>query len=116
MGRVSDAELRAIFSLSQVYLCLSDHEGFCVPLVEAMKMDLPIVAKRSTAVGETLGSAGVLLDQPLPSHTAEVVSALAGDPNWRQEIIRSQRRRLKDFRPDAVWARLRGLLEQAAGS
>ena len=113
-GRVSDADLRAIFGLCQVYLCLSEHEGFCVPLVEAMKMDLPVVAKRSTAVGETLGHAGVLLDYYSPSHAAEVIAALVDDRDRLREVRWSQQRRLEDFAPDKVWTRFRSLLDQVA--
>ena len=111
-GRISDADLRAIFGLCQVYLCLSEHEGFCVPLVEAMKMDLPVVAKRSTAVGETLGPAGVLLNDYRPSHAAEVIAALVDDRDRRREVRWSQQRRLEDLAPDKVWNRFRELLQQ----
>ncbi len=112
-GRVSDADLRALFGAADVYLCLSDHEGFCVPLVEAMKMNIPIVAKRSTAVGETLGSAGVLLEEHESSRTAEIIAALSDDKDLIEKVQHSQQRRLADFRPDVVWKRLAGLLEQA---
>ena len=112
-GRVSDPELRGLYTQADVYLCLSDHEGFCVPLVEAMKMDLPVVAKRSTAVGETLGRAGVLLEEHQAGRTAEIIAALTDDRKMIEEIKLDQQRRLLDFAPEAVWNRLAGLLERA---
>ncbi|MBW1712109.1 MAG: glycosyltransferase family 4 protein [Deltaproteobacteria bacterium] len=109
-GKVSQAELMAYFSLAQVYLCLSDHEGFCLPLIEAMTLGLPVVAKRSTAVTETLGEAGLLLDDPSPAQTAEALAALTDDPALGETIVTGQRSRLLYFQPDRVWARLSGLL------
>jgi len=116
LGRVSGPDLLALYGLASAYLCLSDHEGFCVPLVEAMQMNLPVVAKRSTAVTETLGPAGVLLDDPGPISAAEAVSALIGDPDLRQGILAGQEERLAAFRPGPVWERLWGLLQPLAES
>src|SRR5439155_477192 len=60
-GTVSPAELVAYYRGATALLTLSDHEGFCIPLLEAMRNDLPIVAHASTAIPDTLGGAGVLL-------------------------------------------------------
>ena len=58
-GPVPDAELAAYYRASSVYISLSEHEGFCVPLVEAMAMDVPVLAYSAAAVPDTLGGAGV---------------------------------------------------------
>lgn len=112
-GRVSDIDLRALYTQADIYLCLSDHEGFCVPLVEAMKMDIPIVAKRSSAVGETMGRAGVVLEKHESAQTAEVLAALVDDREMLERVRVNQQKRLMDFHPDVVWERLVGLLEGA---
>jgi len=59
-GPVSDAALRSLYLLADVFLCLSQHEGFCVPLIEAMYFRAPIVAGRQAAVEETVGDSGLM--------------------------------------------------------
>jgi len=109
-GFLTQKELSACYALSHVYLCLSEHEGFCVPLVEAMAMDLAVVAREAAAVGQTLGTAGVKLEDPSPSLTAEVVAEVATSQELRGEILAGQRARLADFQPDRVWERFYSLL------
>ena len=65
-GKVSASELAAYYRGAQVLVCASEHEGFCVPLLEAMAFDLPVVAYAQAAVAETIGQAGVLLDSKEP--------------------------------------------------
>ena len=60
VGTVSQAELNAFYDVSRLFLCLSDHEGFCIPLIEAMTHRLPVLAYAAGAVPETLDGAGVL--------------------------------------------------------
>ncbi len=62
-GRVSDEDLKTYFLVSKVFALTSYHEGFCVPLIEAMSMKIPIVAYGSTAVADTIGKAGLVWDK-----------------------------------------------------
>ena len=62
-GKVSDEDLKTYFLISKVFTLTSYHEGFCVPLIEAMNMKIPIVAYGSTAVAETIGKAGLVWDE-----------------------------------------------------
>ena len=110
-NHITQKDLLACYTRADVYLCLSDHEGFCVPLVEAMKFDLPVAAKESSAVTQTLGEGGVLLKNPTPVMVAEAACALLEKDEFRSRVIQTQRRRLKDFEPDVVWRRFYGLLE-----
>jgi glycosyltransferase involved in cell wall biosynthesis len=80
MGSVSEAELGRAYAEADLFLCLSDHEGFCVPLLEAMAAGLPIVAYGSSAIPETLGGAGLLLDEKPPSLVAEAVMETLSNP------------------------------------
>ena len=60
-GSVADSELKAFFEGADAYICMSEHEGFCVPLIEALHHKVPVVAYNSSAVPETLGESGVLI-------------------------------------------------------
>ena len=114
-GHVNNAALTAYYRSAGVYLCLSEHEGFCVPLVEAMYFALPIVARAATAVPATLGSGGILLAHPDPVATAELVARVLGDAALRRELGRRSRERLETFRPAVVLERLRQVLRSRLG-
>lgn len=65
-GSITDSDLARVYRDAQAFLCLSDHEGFCVPILEAMSFGVPVVAHKSTALGETVGSGGILVDKAEP--------------------------------------------------
>lgn len=96
-GQVEHDRLLAYYLSADVLLCQSEYEGFCVPLVEAMLFDLPIVAYDSTAIGETLGGAGALLDTKDPRQTAAVVDRVVRDGELRSAMVQRGRCRLEDF-------------------
>jgi len=111
-GGVPDRELAAYYRYSSVYISMSEHEGFCVPLVEAMAMDLPILAYASTAVPDTLGGAGVQFAPKDFEHAAELLGMLAFDDGLRASVVDGQRRRLAHFSADRIDTELRRLLER----
>lgn len=78
LGSVDDDALAREYRAADVFVCASHHEGYCVPILEAMEAGLPIVATAAGAVPETAGSAALLLDAPTPSEFAEAVRAVAG--------------------------------------
>ena len=96
-GPVPDVELAAYYRSASVYVTLSEHEGFCVPLVEAMAMDVPVLAYAAGAVPDTLGGAGVQFAPKDLEHAAELLGMLAFDEDVRDPILDGQRRRLGDF-------------------
>jgi L-malate glycosyltransferase len=98
LGHVPDAEMFALYRAADVLLSLSEHEGFCLPLVESMIFDLPVVALGATAVPDTLGGAGILMDRFRPDETAELVHLVAGDAALRKSLVDGGRRRLADFK------------------
>jgi glycosyltransferase involved in cell wall biosynthesis len=104
-GHVSNAALTAYYRAASLYLCLSEHEGFCVPLVEAMHFGLPIVAFAAAGVTGTLGQGGVLLQRKDPLLTAELMARVLTDPALGQEA----------FRPPVVQARLQEVLRTRLG-
>ena len=102
-GRVSHRELLAYYRMSDVFVSMSEHEGFGVPLVEAMYMDIPVMAFHAAAVPCTMGSAGILFRRKDRwMELAELAGMLIADPEFRQRVIAGQRSRLKDFQHKTV--------------
>lgn len=102
IGHVSDAELVAYYELADLFLCASEHEGFCVPLVEAFYKQVPVLAYAATAVPATMDGAGVLFDNKDPYHVAALMDGILSDPNLQDAIVDGQlnavdRLRRRDF-------------------
>jgi glycosyltransferase involved in cell wall biosynthesis len=114
-GPVPDADLATFYRTASVYLSLSEHEGFCVPLVEAMAMNVPVLAYSAGAVPETLGGAGILFSPKDLEHAAELLRALAYDEELRRSVIAGQRARLEAFTDTALEAALDRLLAPFEG-
>jgi L-malate glycosyltransferase len=96
-GPVPDEDLAVYYRHSAVYISLSEHEGFCAPLLEAMAADVPVLAYSAAAVPETLGGAGVQFAPKDMEYAAELLGSLAFDDDLRRSVIAGQRRRLTDF-------------------
>ena len=109
-GAVPDEDLAAYYRWADAYISLSEHEGFCVPLVEAMATDVPVLAYAAGAVPETLGGAGVLFSPKDFEFAAEMLGTLVYDRPVRDRIVSGQRRRLRDFAPDRIEQRLKQVL------
>ncbi|MDH7511916.1 MAG: glycosyltransferase family 4 protein [Clostridiales bacterium] len=112
LGHVSDESMFALYRASDVFLSLSEHEGFCLPLIESMIFDLPVVAFKSTAVPDTLDGAGILLKDKRPDYVAELVDLIKRDKAMRDKIIAGQRRRLEKFKAEGREPFLLGLIER----
>jgi L-malate glycosyltransferase len=101
-GHVSDEELTAYYDVADLFLCASEHEGFCVPLVEAFHMRVPVVAYAATAVPATLDGGGVLYQDRDPYHVAALVDAVVSDASVGDRVLSAQdaalaRLKAKDF-------------------
>jgi glycosyltransferase involved in cell wall biosynthesis len=112
-GALSDWELAAFYRHASVYISMSEHEGFCVPLVEAMAMGVPIMAYASSAVPETLGGAGVTFTPKDMEYAAELLGQLAFDDEVRHRVIEGQYRRLQAFGDEALRSGLDRILATA---
>jgi L-malate glycosyltransferase len=108
-GAVPDIDLAAYYRTASVYISLSEHEGFCVPLLEAMAADVPVLAYGATAVPDTLGGAGVQFAPKDLEFAAELLGELAYNDQLRTQVIRGQRRRLADFGDDRIRTELERL-------
>jgi glycosyltransferase involved in cell wall biosynthesis len=91
-GHLEDDDLRACYAAASVFLCLSEHEGVGVPLLEAMSFRVPVVAFDAAAVRETLRGAGVLLRDKRPELVAELIDRLIRDAPLRAAVLATQQR------------------------
>jgi glycosyltransferase involved in cell wall biosynthesis len=96
-GSVSQGELEAYYSSADVFVCASDHEGFCVPVVEAMGHGVPVVAYGVAALPETIGDAGIVLDSKEPLVFATAVAKTLSDQTLRAHLRAAGARRLASF-------------------
>jgi len=96
-GSVDEAALEAYFAAADVYVSASEHEGFCVPLVEAMGHGVPVVAYGVAAVPETVGGAGILLPTKTPARFAAAVARVVEDAALRARLAAAGRARVADF-------------------
>ena len=101
-GHIRFDEILAYYKIADLFLCLSEHEGFCVPLVESMIFDVPIVAYNSSAIPSTLGGAGLLLESKDPVLVAGAMDRVIRNQKLREKIIENQRERLQDFRYEII--------------
>jgi L-malate glycosyltransferase len=113
-GPVPDADLAAFYRHADVYISLSEHEGFCVPLVESMAMDVPVLAYAAAAVPETLGGAGVAFAPKDLEQAAELLGGLIYDEPFRRGVIAGQRQRLAAFSRGQIEPQVKAMLESVA--
>ncbi|HSX59135.1 MAG TPA: glycosyltransferase family 4 protein [Tahibacter sp.] len=107
LDNVDDARLKSCWLVADALLMLSEHEGFCVPLVEAMALGVPVVARDRSAIGETLGGAGLLWHDSDPRFYAASLARLARDPAAAETLRLAGRERYRrEFAPDVLTARL----------
>jgi L-malate glycosyltransferase len=115
-GSVSGAELEAYFQAADVFVCASDHEGFCVPLAEAMGHGVPIVAYGVTAVPETVGGAGLVLRDKSPVPFAAAVGRVLSDKRLRAVLAAAGKERAGGFDLEASTRRFVSLVERAVST
>jgi glycosyltransferase involved in cell wall biosynthesis len=102
-GPVTEAELAAYYRSSHLFWSMSEHEGFCVPLVEAMWFDVPVIAFRSSAVPETLGDAAMMFTTKGDlASVAAFVHLLVQDDDLRRKVVKAQRKQRLRFTSAAV--------------
>ena len=97
LGHVSNEELTALYDVADLFLCASEHEGFCVPIIESFYKRVPVLAYAATAVPATMDGGGVLYETKDPLEVARVMSAILDDADLEDAVVASQ---------DAALARL----------
>ena len=98
LGQVTNEELTALYDVADLFLCASEHEGFCVPLIEAFYKRVPVLAYAATAVPATMDGGGVLYDTRDPRQVAALMQAMLSDDDLEDRVLAAQ---------DAALARLR---------
>jgi glycosyltransferase involved in cell wall biosynthesis len=110
-GHVDHDDLLACYAAADVFVSMSEHEGFGVPLVEAMLTGVPVLAYAAAAVPDTLGGAGIQFTEKNVGEVAELAHTLATDDALRGVVLEGQRRRLAAFAPASIESALRGYVE-----
>jgi glycosyltransferase involved in cell wall biosynthesis len=101
-GHISLNELVSYYKTGDVFLTMSEHEGFCVPLLESMYFEVPVIAYNSTAIPETLGGTGILINNKNYIEIAELINLLVEDKSLRNRIIEKQSERLAFFSRERI--------------
>lgn len=112
-GQVSQSDLIAAYRSSDAFLCLSEHEGFCVPLLEAMHFNLPVLAFDAGAVKETLGGGGLLLEEKDPRVVAEALDLVVRSGDFRKAVLARQTQTLESAKAVDFGAVLEAHIESA---
>jgi glycosyltransferase involved in cell wall biosynthesis len=119
VGGVDDARLAREYAEADVFVCASEHEGFCIPVLEAMASGLPVVAYASTALPETVGSGGILLPRKDPATVSAAVARLGADDALRAAMVERGLARVQEFdrarTAPRLLAALRSALDLAGG-
>ncbi len=112
VGSISPGELSAYYSSADVLVCCSDHEGFCVPLLEAMHHRLPVVAYGAAAVPETLGDAGIVLPSKSPVLVATAVQRVLTDHKLHDALVSAGLTRTRSFTAEGARRAFAQAIEQ----
>jgi glycosyltransferase involved in cell wall biosynthesis len=110
VGSVADSELKAFYQNCALYLCMSEHEGFCVPVLEAMSLKLPVLAYDSSALSETLADGGVLIKHKRHAEVAEAMNVLIEDRELRSALIQKGSIQAEKFSQAAFSKRLESIV------
>lgn len=111
-GKVPNETLFAFYRCADAFVCMSEHEGFGMPLIEAMLFDVPVIARGISSIPYTLGEGGLILQNGDHREAAVVLHTLLSEPALRRRVIAGQRRNLQRFAPDFLLRQLSAYLLQ----
>ncbi len=112
-GQATHQDLMAYYRLADVFLCMSEHEGFCVPIVESMYLGVPVIAYDAAAVPFTMGDAGILIKKRDYASIAEMTHLLTTDRKLHDRLVARGRERAGDFARENVEMQFAAHLEHA---
>jgi glycosyltransferase involved in cell wall biosynthesis len=115
-GSVDQSQLAAYYGAADVFVCASEHEGFCVPIVEAMGHGIPVVAYGTAAVPETVGDAGLVLPDKDPLRFATAVARVVDDGELREALAEQAGARVDRYALSRSRERFVELIRQAVGA
>jgi glycosyltransferase involved in cell wall biosynthesis len=108
---LSSRELGDRYRTADALLCLSEHEGFCIPLLEALHFGIPVIARPEGAIPETVGDAALLVGDSDLAVVAELLHLVVSDQDLRAELRRRGEERVRAYAPEAVAERLRAAVQ-----
>mgnify|MGYP006274794111 CR=1 FL=1 len=111
-GCLSDEGVRALYEACDAYICMSEHEGFCLPLVEAMHFGLPLVAFGAGAVADTVGDGGVVVSEKRHAQLGQLLYDMAIPGELREKLVAHGRRRVAHFSEERFRARVADLVSR----
>ncbi|MCC4765939.1 glycosyltransferase [Methanosarcina sp. DH1] len=112
LGPIKFNDLISYYKLADVFICMSEHEGFCVPILESMYFEVPIIAYKSTAIPFTLENTGILVNEKNYCEIAEMVNILVEDERLRSIIVKKQKDRLEAFKREKIIYHLESILSR----
>jgi glycosyltransferase involved in cell wall biosynthesis len=112
VGHVTDEALVAYYEIADLFLCASEHEGFCVPIVESFYMEVPVLAYAATAVPATMDGAGVLYDDKDPAHVAALIDAVVSNCPVQEAIVAGQLEAVRRLQGKDFAGTLLGFVEE----
>jgi glycosyltransferase involved in cell wall biosynthesis len=107
-------QLLSYYKLADAFICMSDWESFCVPLVESMYFNIPIIAYNSTAIPSTLGNSGILVNKKRYEEIAELINCILENHELKDHIVRKENERLHEFEKENVSKILKQTIERIA--
>ena len=111
-GHIRFDELLAVYQLGDLYLSMSEHEGFCLPLIESCYFRVPIIAYDAGAISETLRGAGILVKEKNPEYIASLAEKVMFDETLNAKLKELGTRRIEEFRQDVQPERLLKILKE----
>lgn len=112
LGKISFNDLISYYKLADIFICMSEHEGFCVPILESMYFEVPIIAYKSTAIPFTLENTGILVKEKNYCEIAEMVNVLIEDEELRSTLVKKQKDRLDSFKREKIISQLESILSK----
>ncbi len=109
VGCMADAEVRALYENSTAYLCMSEHEGFCLPVIEAMHFGLPVIGYHSSALPDTIGNGGILFKEKRYVEIAELIWRIHEQHDFRDALVQSGKARVAELTYDNFEKNVRAL-------
>jgi glycosyltransferase involved in cell wall biosynthesis len=113
-GFLSESQLSACYKRADVFVCASRHEGYCLPLLEAMSHNVPVVARRACAMPETMDGAGLLFEGNDPKALGELLYTAATDSALRSRVLDGQQQRVEQLRRRDLVAECEALLDRVS--
>lgn len=110
LGAVTLSELNAVYRSADIFLCMSEHEGFCIPLLESMYFNVPVMAYAAAAVPETLANSGILFTEKNYPKIAEMMNQLTTNNQLKTTIQKTQQTRLSEYQNLDLGSQLKTIL------